>query len=60
MCKNEKLQGLVGSENYKNIYINTSTISLKSSFPFFQVAVAVLSCCAEGALKKKSLKGDER
>lgn len=35
------------------MYLNTSTASLKSSFPFFQVAVAILSCWAEGKFKKE-------
>lgn len=32
-------------------------MSLKSSFPFFQVAVAVLSCYAEGKFKKEPERG---
>jgi len=41
----------------KYIYIYQHTMSLKSSFPFFQVAVAVLSCWRQIKKKKRAWKG---
>lgn len=62
MCTNVKLQGLVGhlKKNNTKIYIHQHFhYVFEEFFPFFQVAVAVLSCCSEGKFKKEPEKGRE-